>query len=644
LPPSRVVEDRLRALGDALREEEQAQREQARARREGKTQKQLEAAGVLLRKAKLGDEVATLFGRSRVSILEDPSRRGHVDRFDVREGGFVRLLVKDDADKVIDGPVGVVARKRMGRLDVVFDEPLEDVDPFAVDLVVASDEVTIRRLHDALSRAARAEGRQARLVEALLGGEPPRATRHGQSTTLDDALHEDQRIAASHGLFAEDVALIHGPPGTGKTRVLVEVVRQCAARGERVLCLAASNAAVDHLALSLLDADPSLPLARTGHPARVSAALEAHTLVALTEAHEHRRIARGLVEEALKLIGQTRRRSDRGGRDAYARKKELRAEANKLFADARRLERQAADDVLDRARIVCGTLTGFATELKNDAVYDVCVVDEASQATTPAVLNGALRAGRLVLAGDHKQLPPTVIGRARALSTTVFEELREQDEAGAYSRMLTVQHRMHAALMAFPSTRFYGGALVAHPSVAARTLPPSDDPIAQPARVLDVVDTAGAGLDERAPDAEASASKENPGEADVVVRVVRALLAAGSAPADVGVISPYSGQVALLRAALADVVDAGLEVDTVDGFQGREKDVIVFSAVRSNADAEVGFLADARRLNVAITRAKRKLVVVGDAATLAADETWAALYDHAAATDAHRSVFEFPQE
>ena len=640
--PSRVVEDRLRALGDALGEEERAQREQQRARMEGRSPRELEAAGVLLRKAKLHEETATLFGRTRCTIVEDPSRRGHVDRFDVRAGGFVRLLVKDDDDKVVDGPTGVVARKRPGRLELVFDGPLEDLDPFGVDLVVASDEVTIRRLHDALSRAARAEGRAARLVEALLGGEPPRPTRHGAMEPFDEALHDDQRVAASHGMFAEDVALIHGPPGTGKTRVLVEVVRQCVARGERVLCLAASNAAVDHLALSLLEADPSLPLARTGHPARVAPALEAHTLVALTEAHERRKLARGLVEEALKLIAQTRRRSDRA-RDAHQRKKELKAEANKLFADARRLERQAADDVLDRARVVCGTLTGFATELGHDATYDVCVVDEASQATTPAVLNGAVRAGRVVLAGDHKQLPPTVIGRAPALSATVFAALSEADRDGAVSRMLTVQHRMHAALMAFPSARFYGGALRAHPSVAERALPLVDDPVARPERVLDVVDTAGGGLDEQAPAADASGSKENPGEADVVARIVRALLQDGCAAGDVGVITPYSGQVALLRTALADLVDQGLEVDTVDGFQGREKDAIVFSAVRSNAEAQVGFLADARRLNVAITRAKKKLVVVGDSATLAADETWAALWDHAAATDAHRSVWDLPQ-
>ncbi len=647
VPISHDAEQSIAALRSALQEEEQALRDRSKALFDGKTNKQLEAAGVLLRKAKIQDERPTLFGKTRVAIVEDESRKGHLAGFDVREGSVVRVLAKDDDGKVIDGPQGVVTRRRFGRLDIVFDGPLEDVDPFAVDLVVAQDEVTIRRLQDALGRANRAEKRAAKLVEALLGASLPKPTKHGALQPFDALLHEDQRVAVSHGVYAEDIALVHGPLGTGKTRVLVEVVRQCVARGERVLCLAASNAAVDHLASSILEADATMRLARTGHPARVSPALEAHTLTALTEAHEHRKIARGLVEEALKLLSSTRRRSDRG-HDAYARRREVKIEANRLFAEARKLERTAADDVLERSRVVCGTLTGFANELPDGLVFDTAVVDEASQAITPAVLAGALRAQRIVLAGDHKQLPPTVISRAKLLSQTVFAALSEQDTAYEVSRMLRVQHRMHASLMEFPSTRFYAGALVAHDLVKDRVLAlqlaagTDDEALARPAVVLDVVDCAGAGFEERSPDG--SESKENPGEAEIVARVVRALVAGGMSPSLIGVISPYSGQVAHVGALLVDLVEQGLEVDSVDGFQGREKDAIVFSAVRSNADAVVGFLADQRRLNVALTRAKRKLVVVGDSATLSADDTWRAFFDHAVESGAHRSVFELPGE
>lgn len=211
--------------------------------------------------------------------------------------------------------------------------------------------------------------------------------------------------------------------------------------------------------------------------------------------------------------------------------------------------------------------------------------------------------------------------------------------------MLTVQHRMHEALMAFPSARFYAGRLNAHESVAHHVLADlgvADDDVALPARVLDVIDTAGSGFDEASPDG--SDSKHNPQEAAVVARLVRALVADGLAAASIGVITPYAAQVAELLSLLADLVDAGLEVDSVDGFQGREKEAIVFSAVRSNTDGAVGFLEDVRRLNVAITRARRKLIVVGDSATLSSNDTWRALFDDAIARGAYRSVFELPPE
>jgi superfamily I DNA and/or RNA helicase len=640
---------RLSRLRAFLDQEEREVRARADALLQGKTAKEIEASGALLRRARIGDVKSAMFGRVRVTVVDDPSRPGHVDRFEVRPGAVVLLMERDDDGRMSPVADGVVVRRSRGRLEVVFDasEQVGDVDD-SVDLLRGEDEVTLRRMKEGLAAAERAEGRTARLLEIVLGATPPRPTRPGELATLD-ALNEDQRVAAHHGVMAEDVALIHGPPGTGKTRVLVEVVRQCVTRGERVLALTASNAAIDHLALSLLNADAGLPLARLGNPARVSPALEQHTLVALTDSHERRQMARELVEQAFTLLRQARKRSARG-RDAWQKEREARVEAGKLFADARRLALQAAEDVLRKARVLCGTLTGLSEQVlppSDEPDFDVLVVDEASQALTPALLLGLRRARRLVLAGDHKQLPPTVISPRAAkegLADTVFASLCAGDRAGAVSHMLTVQHRMHEALMGFPSARFYGAALRAHPSVAQHTLVDLglvDEPLGAAGRVLDVVDTAGTGFEER--QAAGLETRENEGEARLVERVLRALLAGGLGPEQVGVITPYAGQVAVLSAALAPLVDAGLEIDSVDGFQGREKELILISAVRSNAEGEVGFLADARRLNVAITRARRKLVVVGDSATLSADEHWRALFDHAIAVGAYRSAFELPE-
>ena len=200
--------------------------------------------------------------------------------------------------------------------------------------------------------------------------------------------------------------------------------------------------------------------------------------------------------------------------------------------------------------------------------------------------------------------------------------------------------------MTYPSSTFYAGKLVAHPTVARHTLADVGvvarvPDVAMPDRVLDVVDTAGTGHEEQT--SQGSESKENAGEASIIARVIHDLVAAGLTPAHIGVVTPYAAQSALLQRELAHLVDGGLEIDSVDGFQGREKEAIVFSAVRSNTDGEVGFLADERRLNVAITRARSKLVVVGDSATLSSDPRWRALFDHAIATGAYRSAFEVPE-
>jgi superfamily I DNA and/or RNA helicase len=634
----------MRALLD---EEAREVRERNEALYEDKGDKALEAGGVLLRGARVDREAPALFGRVKLILTGDPARAGHLDRFDVRPGAVVHVRAKDDAGNPALGASGIVTARRPGRLTVVFEEPPNHAETRGLDLLRADDEVTLRRLREGVDRASSAEGSQAALVETLLAHRPPRPVRPGSWRALDPALNDDQQRAAMLGVFTEEVALVHGPPGTGKTRVLVEVVRQCVKRGERVLCLTASNAAVDHLALGLLRADPDLALARAGHPARVHAELEERTFLGLTHAHELRKLARKLFDEAHALLRSARRRSDRG-RDAWQREREARVEAGRLFADARRLERQAVDDVMDKTRVLCGTLTGYEKELPDDARFDVLVVDEASQALTPALLLGALRAGRVVLAGDHRQLPPTVLSLDAArggLSTTAFDELMAGDEGGAFSHMLTVQHRMHAELMAFPSTRFYDGQLRAHETVAGHTLLDLElevEEVLKAGAPLDALDTAGAGHDEQR--GEGSDSRDNPGEAALVSRVVRRAVDSGLSPDDIGVITPYAAQAALIAAALADVVEQGLEVDSVDGFQGREKELIVVSAVRSNPLGEIGFVRDERRMNVAITRARRKLVVVGDSATLGSDESWSAFFQHAIDEGAYRSCFELPED
>jgi superfamily I DNA and/or RNA helicase len=233
-----------------------------------------------------------------------------------------------------------------------------------------------------------------------------------------------------------------------------------------------------------------------------------------------------------------------------------------------------------------------------------------------------------VLAGDHKQLPPTVLSPEAAkagLSATLFERAIERTpEAGT---LLTVQYRMHEKIMAFPSKQLYEGRLVAHESNRERTIAGLEP--------LVFWDTSGMGHDEEF--AEGSPSARNPGEAGLVATRVRSLLEVGIAPGDIAVIAPYEAQVRLLR---DQIENTAIEVDTVDGFQGREKEAVLVSLVRSNAEGTVGFLADVRRMNVALTRARARLEVIGDGATVSNHPFYAAFLEAAQASDAWRSGFE----
>jgi predicted DNA helicase len=435
------------------------------------------------------------------------------------------------------------------------------------------------------------------------------------------------------------VAVIHGPPGTGKTTTVAELIRQAVARGDKVLACAASNHAVDNLLEKLLRLGER-PV-RLGHPARVVPELRERALDILAEKHADARQARKVAREASALFRQADRWTR--GKPEPGAKAALRREARELLAEARRLEALAVERVLDEASIVCATLTGLDSELLGRRRFDLAVLDEACQSTEPASWLPLLRADRVILAGDHCQLPPTVVSPEAAekgLSVSLMERL-----VGRFgpqiARLLTVQYRMHAAIMGFSSAEFYGGELVADESVighrlcdlpGVRTEPLTETPV-------QFIDTAGASYDEELE--ENTESRLNRQEAALAARKVRALLDAGLNPSQVAVIAPYRAQVRHLRDLLRDV--PGLEIDSVDGFQGREKEAVVISLVRSNPEGEIGFLADVRRTNVALTRARRKLVVIGDSATLSNHPFYQRLLTYFETAGAYSSVWEEPE-
>ena len=608
-----------------LEMESQAERERLEERRKVQSSSGAEKGGETLLGMAIRDHTVGLGGRYLLTLQKRrEGQRLPWNRFKV--GSPVDLIPDRDGRAVS----GIVSKKRPDRLQVAVDD-WPDGTLFRVDL--SPDEVTRRRQVAAMELAEQATGRLAYLRDVLLYHRPPRFQERGTIPSAGN-LNTSQQAALEWVMTAQDLAIIHGPPGTGKTTTLVEVIRQSVARGERVLACAPSNTAVDNLLERLAAAQVNA--VRLGHPARVLEVVRDRTLDALVEVHESHRIISEMLWEADDLERRSgkflRRRGERG------RKSRQRQEARELRRHARLMEKHAIQDVLNDADVICATVS-FDFALLGDQQFDLLVIDEACQSVEPGCWVPLRFAERLVLAGDHCQLPPTILSKPAArdgFAVSLMQRLIEYF-GDRITRQLAIQYRMNEKIMEFPSRRFYGGSLVADPSVGKHTLA---DLIDATGTELDIgpvtfFDTAGAGWDEeQEPE---GLSRRNPAEGAFVLAQVRQLCDSGVRPQDIAVIAPYAAQVRWLR-------DQSswdhLEIDTVDGFQGREKEVVVIGTVRSNTDHDIGFLADERRMNVALTRAKRRLIVVGDSATLATSEFFAELLAWFESAGAYRSVWD----
>lgn len=540
---------------------------------------------------------------------------------------------------------GIVSRLYRNRIEIALHQPLdgEGAKPsYRIDL--ANDEVSRERMEQALTRAAAAKSdRLADLREVLLGNEPARFER-SLIPSLDghtDRLNRSQIEAIEHALSAQDVAIIHGPPGTGKTTTLIGLMSAAVANGNKILACAPSNLAVDNLVEKLMVR--GISVVRLGHPVRVTDAAQSVTLDALVEASPNYKLARKLHKDAAELHRQAgkwrRAKPEKGAKQA------LREEARAMQAEARELEARAIEEILNRADVILSTLTGVDSRILGQRFFDLCVIDEAGQSTEPATWIPLSRCERVVLAGDHLQLPPTIISQQamrEGYGVSLLEKLMQRD-GNQVSRRLDRQYRMHRQIMGYSSQVFYDNSLIADGSVAEHLLSELPDVTAETetTQPLDMIDTAGASFDEERPEKESS--RRNPKEARLVLSQIQTLLDHGVSPFEMAVITPYSAQVTFIRElvkeALGETGDK-IEVNSVDGFQGREKEAIIISLVRSNANGEIGFLAESRRMNVALTRARRRLVVIGDSATVTADPFFADMVDYFEAQGAYRTVWD----
>ena len=580
---------------------------------------------------------------------------------DISVGDVVLISLKDPLKSDLYGTV--VEKTKRSLTVALTDHPPRWVLKDKVRIDLFFNDVTFKRMEDAIRKIMKAKGRLSVLRDIMLGRvKPASPANYTPSHFFDENLNEYQKECVSLSLGSKDIFLIHGPPGTGKTRTLTEIIVQEVMRGNKVLATADSNTAADNILMNLIKYK-GLKVVRIGHPARVEKELKQHTLSFLIENEPDYSTVRYLREEAQKLSEKRdsflkptpqfrrglsdeeilrlskRKGSVRGLSKAVissmARWIEYNVKVQKFYEEAKNLEERIVKRILERSDVVVGTNSSVGMEYMENHVFDVVVIDEASQSTEPSCLIPIIHGKKIVMSGDHKQLPPTILNPQAEpiLSKTLFERLIESYPSN--SRLLRIQYRMNEKIMEFSSKFFYGGKLIADESVKSRTLRslgiknassfehPLKD-ILSPDEPLVLVDTSE--IPERFErQRPGSTSRENALEANIVCTIVDGFLKMKVSPGEIGVITPYDDQVDLLKRMIKN---EGIKVSSVDGFQGREKEIIILSLVRSNKRKDVGFLMDERRLNVSLTRAKSKLVIIGDFSTLSHDPLYRALLIH----------------
>jgi ATP-dependent RNA/DNA helicase IGHMBP2 len=567
----------------------------------------------------------------RTSLLDEPHQ--------MKAGHTVRLFSMQPA--VRDGDQhAVVHYVDKNRMKVILNsKDLPDwIDLGQIGVELMFDERTYQEMEAALKTLLKpGEGRLKELVQILIG-ERPAAFRPAEITLSEEnsSLNDSQLEAVMHILEAQDLAIIHGPPGTGKTTTLVQAVTVLAKVKPGILVTAPSNTAVDLLTERLVES--GVRVVRIGNISRVDEKIVENTLDVLLSAHpETKNIRKIRIQAAESRKAASRYKRNFGYEEREERKRLIR-EAKEMSAWAGQLEDRLIQQILESAEVITCTLVGAAHPLLDGFHFHTAFVDEAAQALEPANWIPVLKCDKVVLTGDPFQLPPTVKSQEAAkegLSRTLMEKCLERE---ALSSMLTLQYRMNEAIMAFSNSWFYGNRLQAAEEVKNHRLQASDN---QP---LVFIDTAGCGFEEETK--QPQQSKFNKGECHILYEHLHSMY--GEFPPElipeIAIISPYMEQVLFIREFLEETELGSIlpvTVSTIDGFQGQERDVVYISLVRSNERGKIGFLDDIRRMNVAMTRARKQLVVIGDSATIGQHSFYKAFLEHCESHDAYRTAWEY---
>ena len=558
-----------------------------------------------------------LFSNKNNQIKEIKGTVKHVQKNSIA----IVLQVDELPEWIYDGKLGI---------NLQFDEQSYDQMERAIDIVIRAKENRVQELRE------------------IFNGERIPQFENPDETMFIPKLNLSQNRAIRKAVSAKDVAVIHGPPGTGKTTTLIQAIRLVLQKEKQVLVCAPTNTAVDLLTERLIE--EGIKVLRLGHPARISETLLSTTLDGSIQQHVHFKEIKLLkknAEEYFRMAGKYKRsfgKEEREQRALYY------TEAKKCLAESRLLEEHISDHLLNESQVIACTPVISSSYLIKNKKFNTLFFDEGSQALEPMAWIPLLKCNRIIFSGDHFQLPPVVKSKealAGGLSETLFERCIRLEDV---SSLLTLQYRMHHQIMTFSNNYFYGGKLEADVTVKETLISfnAEDYLLNNP---IEFIDTAGCGFDEKQnPE---TLSSYNPDEASILWKHLSQVVAqyknsfgTENFPLSMGIITPYKQQQELIIEQLQSLINEpeirrNIQVKTIDGFQGEERDIIYISFVRSNTEGEIGFLSDIRRTNVAITRARKKLVMIGDSATLSSHSFYRELIDYCEKNNSYKSAWEF---
>ncbi len=490
--------------------------------------------------------------------------------------------------------------------------------------------------------------RVAELREMIEGNESPSFNKIDDSVLIPQ-LNNSQNKAVKHILSANDIAVVHGPPGTGKTTTIVQAIRLVLQSEKQLLVCAPTNTAVDLITEKLIE--QGVNVLRVGHPARVSEGLLKATIDGQIQSHVNYKDIKTLrktAEEYFKMAGKYKRAF---GKEDAKQRALFYAEARNCIKESRLLEDYIVNSLFENAQVISCTPVASSNKALANKHFSTLFFDEASQALEAISWIPLLKCKRVIFSGDHFQLPPVVKSnkaKQEGLAETMLDRCIKHP---AISTLLTRQYRMHQHIMQFSNHYFYNNELEADATVKETVLSFHEecDILNSP---VELIDTAGCSYDElQNPE---TLSLSNVGEANLVFKHMELLLqqyqfGREQQNISIGIISPYKEQIELLKEKLVDFDYSGfpvseLAVKTIDGFQGEERDVIYISLVRSNEHSEIGFLSDIRRMNVALTRAKKKLVVVMDTSTIGNHPFYKSFIEYCEKNNFYKSAWEYNYE